>query len=522
MTTFNLIDEPWVPVQAGGVVTELGLRDVLLRAHEIDDLAGLSPPATVALFRLLLALVQRIYRPMDDGRWEGLRDDGAFGPDVDRYLAEWRHRFDLFDDQRPFYQVAELPFEPYERPALLLTLEWGAGNPGHFSHAPDEHPFSPAEAARHLVTYQPFSPGGLMTHEAGRVPDKYSRAAPLNRGAVARVLGANLFETLLLNAINYDPPYTPSSTGSADAPAWEQEQVARPEERRPLGYLDWMTWQARRVRLHPIEEDGRVVVRRAIAMKGWQLPNRVYPNEYETMMAYRVNKNAKLQDAPFLVIGFDTGRALWRDSLVLLESAGGQQPQTLRQLASRDPEGPAIRPLSLSGIAGNKSMVTLWRQELLPLPVAYLRDNDLRAPLRDAVDVADQAGRAVWGAADALASWLVGPDQDQPGSRKPERKVITAMREELGVEGRFWPRLERPFIDYLLEQAEAGYDPAPVRSWAKTVSRAAREALSSVIDSLDPDTRALRAGVEASAVLDRSLAAIWRQKEVLHEPAHAG
>jgi len=528
MTTFNLIDEPWIPCASGGPAVELGLRDVLRGAHEIDSIVGLSPPTTVALHRLLLAIVQRVYRPVDDGSWECLWNAGSFGDEIDRYLDIWRHRFDLFDPARPFYQVAELPFEPYEHPAVLLTLEWGSGNPEHFSHAPDEYPFTPAEAARHLLTYQAFDPGGTKTHEKGKQPDKYTAAAPLNRGAVAVVQGDNLFETLLLNTIDYDPDRgEPNLTTPDDAPAWEQDQPVRPDGKVPLGYLDWLTWQARRVRLHPVEENGWTVVRRAIAMKGFFLPDDVYAQEYETMVAYRAAKNAKPGESPYLPIGFDQDRALWRDSLVLFESAGGLQPKTLHQLGDRPRNGSVIRPLTLSGIAGNKSMVTLWREESLPLPLVYFYDTDLLQLLADAVKLSDAVGGAVRFAADVLATWLVAPDRDQPGARQPARAVVTALRGELGVEERFWPRLERPFINYLIHQAEAGYDLDVLRDWARVVRRAAYDALATTIDALDPDARSIRAGVEATAVLDHGLHSVWKQfpvarleKEISHEYAH--
>lgn len=522
MTSFNLIDEPWIPCITGDEVSELGLRDVLSRAQDIDALAGLSPPESVAVHRLLLALLQSIYRPMDEDHWQELWDAGLLDNEVNDYLDRWHHRFDLFDDERPFYQVAALPFEPYERSAVNLTLEWGAGNQRFFSHAPPEHPFTPAEAARHLLTYQAFASGGLVTHEQGKLPDKFADAAPLNRGAVGLVQGGSLFETLLLNAIDYDASAkTPDNTEADDKPVWEDGEVARPVDRTPLGYLDWLTWQARRVRLHPVDERGKIVVRQAVAMKGFQLPTGVYAHEYETMVAYREQKKAKPGENPYLPIGFSPGRALWRDSLVLFESAGGKQPRTLRELSNRPLDGTTIWPLALAGIAGDRAIVTLWRQETLPLPHVYLEDRDLRAHLKTAVTLVDAVGRAVRDAAETLASWLVAPDQDQPGAMKADQKAVTALREQMAVEETFWPRLERPFVEYLVAQALAGYEMQPLREWAGIVRRAARRSLDSGIDGLDLDARSIRAGVEANARLRRALGVIWKQEVKLHELTHA-
>lgn len=521
MTQFNLVEEPWIPCSVGDGTEELGLREVLRRAHAIQGLAGLSPPTSVAVHRLLLALVQSIYRPMDDDRWHDLWASGSFNLEVDAYLDTWRHRFELFDGNRPFYQVASLPFEPYERSAVNLTLEWGAGNRELFSHAPADYAFTPAEAARHLLTYQCFSPGGTITFESGKLPDKYSDAAPLNRGAVSVIQGDTLFETLLLNVIDYNrDDGEPPTTTERDAPAWEQETGARPEDRIPLGYLDWMTWQARRVRLHPVNEGGCTVVRAAVAMKGFQLPSGVYPREYETMVAYREVKKPGPGQAPYVPIGFIPTRALWRDSLVLFESVGGQQPQTIRELGVRFSGSADIRRLTLAGIAGERATVTLWRQESLPLPLGYLHDSDLQSLLARAMRVVEGTAGALREATGTLAQWLVAPDHDRPGGRQPDRTAVSEMRDQLATDASYWPQLEAPFVHYLETQARAGYNFEPFRVWAATVRRAAHSSLDAAVNSLDPDARSIRAGVEATARLRRGIARVWKE-EVPNEPANA-
>ncbi|WSM52418.1 type I-E CRISPR-associated protein Cse1/CasA [Streptomyces sp. NBC_01707] len=52
--TYAIDKEPCVPVRlVGGRQESLGLRDVLIRAHEIEDLALPVPPAVSALLRHL-------------------------------------------------------------------------------------------------------------------------------------------------------------------------------------------------------------------------------------------------------------------------------------------------------------------------------------------------------------------------------------------------------------------------------------------------------------------------------------
>ena len=70
--------------------------------------------------------------------------------------------------------------------------------------------------------------------------------------------GENLFETLALNLVIYDSannkPIVSVSDGK-DIPFWEREQsltqssIEEKDGTFPLGYLDYLTWQSRRIKL---------------------------------------------------------------------------------------------------------------------------------------------------------------------------------------------------------------------------------------------------------------------------------
>ncbi|WP_227646040.1 type I-E CRISPR-associated protein Cse1/CasA, partial [Klebsiella pneumoniae] len=68
----------------------------------------------------------------------------------------------------------------------------------------DENPplASYAEAARALVVHQSFAPGGLLR----RLGVTSAKDAPLARPAAFLVMGANLFETLVLNLVPQGDP----------------------------------------------------------------------------------------------------------------------------------------------------------------------------------------------------------------------------------------------------------------------------------------------------------------------------
>ena len=62
-TEFNLLDEKWILVRKNDcTVTELSITDVLLHAHEFKELAGELPTQDISILRLLLAILQTVFR----------------------------------------------------------------------------------------------------------------------------------------------------------------------------------------------------------------------------------------------------------------------------------------------------------------------------------------------------------------------------------------------------------------------------------------------------------------------------
>ena len=99
-----------------------------------------------------------------------------------------------------------------------------------------------------------------------------------------------------------------------DAPVWERTPTdADRDPGRPRGYLDYLTWQSRTLRLHPEEADGRVVVRRVSYAQGRKLETGA--GFFDPMTAYirREQKEA------FRPVRFNEFKDLWRDSAALLQ-----------------------------------------------------------------------------------------------------------------------------------------------------------------------------------------------------------
>ncbi len=265
--SFNLANEPFIPcLIRDGPPVEWGLRDVLVNAHTIAAIRDESPLVTIALHRLLLAILHRCYQgPKNAAVRVLIRTARMFDADrISAYFAEWAERFDLFHQKYPFFQRAGFTTrEPSGINRLAQELSRG-NNAALFDHTTDEPPpaVTPAHAARLVIAEQAFAVGG------GKSDTGNTTHAPLVSGAVVLARGDTLFDTLWLNLTVFTQK-EPIASLADDVPVWERPPVEpHKQPGRPRGYLDFLTWQSRTLRLHPEEVDGRVVVRRVSYAQG--------------------------------------------------------------------------------------------------------------------------------------------------------------------------------------------------------------------------------------------------------------
>lgn len=86
--------------------------------------------------------------------------------------------------------------------------------------------------------------------------------APWSKGIIFFVQGNNLKETLFLNLLAYPNPERGFiSDDDDDAPTWEQANPFAAKNGDPLGYLDYLTWQNRRILLFPERQGEQITVR---------------------------------------------------------------------------------------------------------------------------------------------------------------------------------------------------------------------------------------------------------------------
>jgi len=494
---FSLWDAPWIPaVRASGEPTRLSLRDALAEAHQVREVFDPSPLVVVAIHRLLMALIYRVYRPETSADWAALWNARRFDPALlDGYGAFWKERFDLFHPQRPFYQV---PFIAGEKvhPISALVMEAASGNnPTLFDHGQVEGggALPPDRAACHLLAHQLFALGGGVSKPFNRMD------APLTKGLVVEAVRSNLFETLLLNAMPLEEwdQLTPAS--DEDAPFWEIDDPPEPVQAgtRVRGPLHYLTWQSRQLHLCVDEASGQVTgcqirQRYALPKDGMRVdPGKAYrKSEKEGYLPFKLNKD----------------RAAWQYTHVLLQTSQQDvaRPYLTEWLASAQSRRfrsrfgvdlPAYVDLVVTGLTTDPkkaAKVELWRRERLPLPMALLERPDLMAELEEMLAEARRAEgllsrtaqALVWAAAERKAvndaAAFVWTGKAPAGTKLDHLKGLA---QSLGMVARYWPSLEGPFrhaVEDLPERPAADVRQA----WREAVQAAARDAFIGGRDSL--------------------------------------
>lgn len=515
--SFNLISEPWVPcAMLDGTFCELGLRDALARAHEIREVRDNSPLVTAALHRLLLAILHRNFGPANRDGWTALWSQGRYDAGIlDDYWTRWADRFDLYDSGRPFYQTRTeaVLHAPVHSPAKLAHELASGNNDTLFDHSCSDRLclLMAGQAARQLVAVQGYAlPGGKSS------PSNFTEA-PLAAGAVILLQGQSLFATLMANLVQHNIN-SPFPGNERDCPTWEQDVQRTPERkaRRPNGYLDYLTWQSRRVLLG-FSPSGSVQSVRFLQGHAIDATNIMDP-----MMAFVHRDRVR----GFLPLRILMDRAVWRDSHVFLMQTPNthRMPGAVAQLASLARALPELASrhftLNIIGLCLGtpQAKIHLWRHEQMPLPVQYLEDPALLGDLQGTLFLAENTAEELRGALWTLAEKLLEPPGE--GSRKPDRKVVGKLLRSFPALTHFWAALEAPFYEVFVSLAEEPDSrDAAEEDWRYLLRKTARASLAMAVDSVGGSARALRAATEAEQRLGRGLKKVLGERKEVVEHA---
>lgn len=518
--SFNLLSEPWIPVvDHGGAARLISLREALVNAPAYRAISASLPHASAAVLRLLLAVLHRNFGPTDTPDWEEIWNAGCFNPvTLEAYFSRWQTRFDLFDETYPFFQQRHPLVE--EKPAQVLLQAVGGGDTFTlFDHVMDATPFSltPAEAALMLVTTQAFALAGLCHPQLKLV---YTDA-PCSRAVVFFVEGKNLFETLMFNLVRYNRAEPlPWDAQTGDRAFWEaDDDPYKPDRAIPLGYLDYLTWPNRRLRLIPEERNGQVRVTRITTAPGLLLNAALH----NPMHHYRIDPGKKAGEETYKVLRFSEGRALWRDSNALLDLRGQNReiPRAIRWVGELVNEGilPTEGRVQLSAYGmctePGKQKVFFYRREGFEIAPALLKDGMLIEKLDTALKHAKDLGDSLRFVIRELAAWIVALNANQETIQKNASKKdddVSNLMAHWNAEGLYWNNLEVPFLSFLHRLPD---DPQGAEdSWNEDLERAFRGAYNQTVENLGDDLKALKAAAYTRGRLNYSLKKVLGEKPV--------
>jgi CRISPR system Cascade subunit CasA len=488
-----------------GTTKELNLPEMLDRARDIREIRHSSPLVTIALHRLALCILHRNFGPRERDDWRALWSNGGGHWDmavIQSYFVTHRSAFDIFDEDHPFYQVADIP-GARRSPISRLYHELASGNNTTlFDHSLDLMPtsVSAAEAACVLVTHQAFAVGG------GRSPSGYTTSAPLIGSVAVLVRGQNLFETLMLNLIRYAPEYDDPIPCQNDRPAWEsQEPLNLGSKRRTRGYLDLLTWQSRGIRLLPEGPPDNPQVSQLLYAQGVTIDDELIRDPQ--VPAYKDDKRGERR------LRLSPERALWRDSAALLNlsKSVGRPVQALEWLSHFVDDclnESALYNLNAFGLATDKAKILLWREEELPLPLRYLEKPDLANTLGDEITRAEKGARALQQALRTLARHVLYPDNQSRVDPDQVRRYAGSFH----AEQVYWSRLGFHFLRLvpgLADDVERAQ-----RAWVEAVRHDAIAAMEETLKGLGTSARVLKAATKARAVLYGEMAVhVGRREE---------
>ena len=438
--SFDLLEEPWILCVTSAGTEKLSIRQVFDSTATAIQIRGESPTQDYAVLRVLLAIFWRAHHgaPAESHSWEQWfiskrreliekqRDDAVL-----KYLNKYNHRFDLFDPEAPFMQVADLDTAKGTRQSVARILP--DSEQDYFTMRTHEGRRSLAfdEAARWLIHTQAYDYSGIKSGAIGDPRVKGGKGYPIGTGWAGMtggtvIHGRSLLETLLLNS----SPEIFSPDAADDLPVWEREtdsaaqrndragKLAAPPAPPPQGAADLATWQSRRIRLFP--KEGQVVA--VLVSNGDQIPDAGKNVFGDPMTPYRFSKNqTKKGQLAFYPKPYDAQRTMWRslDALLVSESDAGftatehapKRPGNLVNFSriakhQRSNEIADVSIVSMEYGPQSSSVGTVVTGNI-GLPLSLLQDDGVsrvqRQYVRDAADVTRNAATSLGWFAGQLA-----------------------------------------------------------------------------------------------------------------------
>jgi len=512
MAEFNLIDKLWIPcIDLRGKQVEYGIRETLLKAHELREICDDSPLVTVAIHRLLLAILYRTLQgPTNTSEWKALYEKESFGANscLADYLTKWQDRFFLFDDAHPFMQAAGLDLNEYkdnsevkkDKSDGLMRLSKEAPDKGGrilFDHrvGTERLKYEPKQIVKMILASQSYAGTGVAS--GGKIGSQVIRPtacqfAPCVDGLILWLQGENLFQTLVLNLVPYE-------VCKNDIPAWEDDNIIQ----SAIG-----SWKAALSFTGPVQRFAplsRFI--RAVDKKSVFFTNglKTSADSDDPMKAYYRESDSK----PYVAVKLLEHKAAWRDahSLLAVGTVNRKPPASLN-LAARIERDGVIDPgarfrAHVVGLATRRDKGLLWRHERMPIPAALLSDVNLIERLGGLLQNGEQGAIEINTRIRRISKLYLSPSCESAGARQPDKNEVNKVVNAIDPRPVYWAQLEKHFfvlLENLLDDWDKkndGWKPdnrqTATRTWQEHVKREAQRALEQSVRSLGTSARAIQA-----------------------------
>lgn len=382
--SFPVDDRGWLPMHAGGQSKMVGLRELLIDAHQWEDLAVPVPPAAAGLWRILYALAAKVSGLAEPGltadewlmRRERVVAAGRFDASaVDAYFQRFTGRFDLFDRERPWLQDPRLAREcPKTAGVNKLVLGRPAGNNqvwfGHVTDA-EPGPLSTPEAVWWLVAQLYYGPSGRCSSRVVRGESfANGTAGPLRSVLSFHPLGRTVFESLMAGLPT--PDMSAGLDEAVGACPWERDELPDPLGAPPApGWPDGLLTGRFRHAVLLVPDDSGDQVTDAYLTWAWRRPSAQVRDPY---VIWRQNREGGWYAQPA-----DADRAMWRDLDSLLHHNDGlrhvDRPQVIEAFIDL-PFANHVRLRALGFDQDGQTRDRQWFTATTPPVLQWLEDTD--------------------------------------------------------------------------------------------------------------------------------------------------
>lgn len=234
--SFNLIDQAWIPLANGDLVS---IRDVFSTNEKHQHIGG-NTITQISIFKLLQAIAQSANNVDEDTYLDMSIEE--FSKNCLEYLSKWHDRFDLYDAKHPFLQLpclenhTAIAFEKLSTYKVASDSEANRTILNHFQLPQAE--YTDIEKAQILIAQQSMAFGGkgISKHPDKKnivLADNYEKKSSACVGSSlgnasngylhSFIFGGDLLESLFINIFTQEEIADMSQFSEGfGVPAWEE------------------------------------------------------------------------------------------------------------------------------------------------------------------------------------------------------------------------------------------------------------------------------------------------------------